>query len=105
MNNQEKRERRRKYNKNYREAHQEVSKKNSAYIKARYRSDEAFRDDIKRLQKKNYWKRQGYDYEQYDFQQQELIEHIKDYVLEAEEIKITRTKKGWSLEVKTKINE
>ena len=31
----------------------------------------------------------------------ELIEHIKDYIWEAEEIKITRIKDGWSLKIKT----
>lgn len=104
-----KQERRKKYNKNYREKHPEITKKNSAYIKARYRKDDAFREDVKRLQKKNYWKRQGYDYESYtitsDWANGELIEHLKDYIGEAEEIKLTRIKNGWILEIKTIINE
>lgn len=109
MNNQEKRERRKEYNRRYREAHPELSKGNSAYIKKRYRKDDAFRDDIKQRQKKTYWKRQGYDYEQYnivnDWCNAEVIEHIKDYIWEAEEFKITRIKNGWNLEIKTRIKE
>ena len=50
-------------------------------------------------------KRIRYKYEHYaitsDWCNAEVIEHIKDYIWEAEEIKITRIKNGWSLKVKT----
>lgn len=107
MNSKEQRERRRKYNKNYREAHPEVSARNSAYLKKRYRSDDKFREEAKYRQKKSYWGSLGYDYEQVnitsDWANGEAIEHIKDYIQEAEEIKLTRIKAGWQLEIKTLI--
>ena len=100
-------EKKREYNRKYRETHPEVTKKNNAYIKKRYFEDDKFREDMKQRQKKTYWKSLGYNYEQYDITSDwcnaELIEHLKDYIWEAEEFKITRIKNGWSLEIKTRI--
>lgn len=98
-------ERQRKYNKTFVEKHPDYMKKR---LNEKYRMSEEFREQAKYRQMKNYWKRQGYNYEQYDitcdWANAEAIEHIKDYIWEAEEIKLIRTKKGWNLEIKTKIN-
>ena len=103
--NKEEREEQRKYNKTFTENHPDYV---NEWVKKKYREDEKYRERVKYLQKKNYWKRMGYDYESYnivsDWYNSELIEHIKDYIWEAEEFKITRIKNGWSLEIKTKIN-
>lgn len=101
--NKEERERQREYNRRYQEKHPDYA---NEWVKKKYREDEEYREKTKWLQKKNYWKRQGYNYESYnitsDWSNAEAIEHIKDYIWEAEEIKLTRTKKGWLLEIKTR---
>lgn len=98
--------RQREYNRRYQEKHPD---KSCEWVKKKYREDEKYRERTKWLQKKNYYKRMGYNYEQYDIVSDwcngEVIEHIKDYIQEAEEIKLTRLKKGWSLEIKTKNKE
>lgn len=99
-----KQERQRNYNKTFFEKHPDYMNK---LMNKKYRMSEEFRKQAKYRQMKNYWKRQGYNYEQYDITSDwcnaELIEHLKDYIWEAEEFKITRIKNGWMLEVKTKI--
>ena len=104
--NEKERARQREYNKNHKENHPDYA---NEWVKKKYREDEEYRERTKWLQKKNYYKRLGYNYEQYDITSDwanaEVIEHIKDYIWEAEEIKLIRTKKGWSLEIKTKIKE
>lgn len=99
-------ERQKKYNKNFAEKHPDYMKKR---LNEKYRMNEEFREQAKYRQMKNYWKRQGYNYEQYDITSDwcngEIIEHLKDYLPEAEEFKITRIKNGWSFEIKTKIKE
>ena len=102
--NKEERERQREYNRRYAEKHPDYV---NEWVKKKYREDEEYRERTKWLQKKNYWKRQGYNYEQYnitsDWCNGELIEHLKDYIWDAEEFKITRISNGWSLEIKTRI--
>lgn len=98
-------ERQKKYNDKFRQEHPEYV---NEWVKKRYRTNMEYQKQVKYHQKKNYWRHQGYDYEQYDIMSDwcnaEVIEHIKDYIWEAEEFKITRIKNGWSLEIKTKIN-
>ena len=102
--NKEERERQREYNKNHKEKHPDYV---NEWVKKKYRESEEYRERTKWLQKKNYYKRLGVKYEQYDITSDwcnaEVIEHIKDYIWEAEEIKLIRTKKGWSLEIKQKL--
>lgn len=99
--NKEERERQREYNKNHKENHPNYM---NEWVKKKYREDEEYRERTKWLQKKNYWKRQGYDYESYNMPDAwNVLEHLKDYIYEAEEVKITNQKGYYLFEVKTKI--
>lgn len=99
-----KQEKKREYNRRYREKHPEITKKNNAYIKKRYFEDDKFREEAKYCQKKSYWKRQGYYYESYDMPDAwNVLEHLKDYIYSADEVKITNQNGYYLFEVKTKI--
>lgn len=98
--NKEERARQREYNKNHKEKYPDYA---NEWVKKKYREDEEYRERTKWLQKKNYYKRMGYNYEQYTFQQHELIEHFKDYVFDLEELKITKQGDKYIFEVKTKL--
>jgi len=99
--NEKERARQREYNKRYQEKYPD---KACEWVKKKYREDEKYRERTKWLQKKNYYKRMGYTYEQYDMPDAwNVLEHLKDYIYEAEEVKITKQNGHYLFEVKIKI--
>lgn len=101
--NEKERARQREYNKNHKENHPDYA---NEWVKKKYREDEKYRERTKWLQKKNYYKRMGYDYESYNMPDAwNVLEHLKDYIYSADEVKITNQNGYYLFEVKTKIKE
>lgn len=101
--NEKERARQREYNKNHKENHPDYA---NEWVKKKYRENEEYRERTKWLQKKNYYKRMGYDYESYNMPDAwNVLEHLKDYIYSADEVKITNQNGYYLFEVKTKIKE
>lgn len=90
-----KQERQKKYNNKFRQEHPEYV---NEWVKKRYRTNIEYQKQVKYNQKKNYWKKQGYNYEV-------QIIPITEFDTNADEVKITRNGNSWIVEIKTKINE